>query len=336
MTRLRRQAAGTPGQSAIGAPGLPLVRVVVRRLLLAAPLLFVVSALSFVLVSLTPGDAAREILGPTASPEEYAQLRQSLGLDQPIYEQYWHWLQHALAGDLGTSLLTGEEVTQAINVRLPTTLSLIVLSLLVIAVAGVSLGVLSAVRGGPVGRFVDTFSLLGYALPSFWVGALLVSLFAVKLGWFPAIGYVPLADSPEQWLRSLALPVIALSLHSVAVLVKQTREAMLDALGSEYVRMARANGIPERSLRYRHALKNASIRVITILGLITVGLLGGTVIVESVFALPGVGGLAVNASVRHDIPVVQGIVVYFTVIVVVVNLVIDVAYTWLNPKVRVH
>lgn len=328
------RAGLTLAERAVAVTRLPLLRAVVRRLLFAVPLLFVVSALSFVLVSLTPGDAAREILGPTASPAEYAELRQALGLDQPVYEQYWLWLQHAVTGDLGTSLLTGERVTSAIDARLPTTLSLIVGSLLVVTLVGVGLGILSAVRGGVAGRLVDTVCLVGFALPAFWVGAVLISLFAVKAGWFPAIGYVPLAQSPTGWLRSLVLPVAALSLHSIAVLVKQTREAMLDALGSEHVRIARANGISARSLVFNHALKNASIRVVTILGLLTVGLLGGTVIVESVFALPGVGGLAVDASIRHDLPVVEGIVVYFTAIVVVVNLVIDVAYTLLNPRVR--
>ena len=312
----------------------PLLRVLVRRLLLTVPLLFVVSGLSFLLVSLTPGDAAREILGTQAPPDAYPKLRHALGLDQPLWEQYWRWVKHALHGDLGASLFTSEAVTHAINARLPVTLSLIAGALLVSMLVGVGLGVFSAVRGGVAGRLVDAFALGGFALPSFWVGVVLIALFAVNLRWFPATGYVPLTQSPKQWFLSLVLPVVALALHGVASIAKQTREAMLDALGSEYVRMAWANGVSPASILFRHALKNAGMRVVTVLGLQAVGLLGGTVLVENVFALPGLGGLAVNASIQHDLPVVQGIVVYFTLIVVLINLAIDLAYTWLNPRVR--
>jgi peptide/nickel transport system permease protein len=317
-------------------PCQPLVRVIVRRLLLAVPLLFVVSALSFVLVSLTPGDAARQILGVQASPAAYVALRRSLGLNLPLYQQYWDWARHALTGNLGTSLFSGETVTHAVNSRLPVTLWLIIGSLLVSALVGVTLGVLSAIRGGAVGRAVDAFVLIGFALPAFWVGAELIVLFAVKLHWFPATGYVPFAQSPTAWLRSLVLPVVALSLGGIAAVAKQTREAMLDVLGGEYIRMAWANGIPARSIYFRHALKNASPRVLTVLGIQAVSLLGATILIENVFALPGLGSLIVNASVQHDLPVVEGVAVYFTVIVVIVNLIIDLAYTWANPKVRTH
>jgi peptide/nickel transport system permease protein len=296
--------------------------------------MFVVSVLSFVLVSLTPGDAAREILGADATPEAYRSLRHALGLDQPLWEQYWTWLGHAVHGDLGVSLFTGEPVTQAIGERLPVTLWLISGALLVMLVVGVTLGVFSAVRGGTLGRFVDALGLTGFALPPFWVAAELIALFAVKWRFFPATGYVPITQSPSKWILSLMLPIAALALHGLAAVAKQTREAMLDALGSEYVRMAWANGISPTSIVYRHALKNAAIPVVTILGLQAVALLGGTVLVESVFALPGLGQLAVTASIQHDLPLVQGVVVYFTVIVVVINLVIDLAYSWLNPRVR--
>jgi peptide/nickel transport system permease protein len=294
----------------------------------------IVSALSFVLASLTPGDPAHEILGVNATPGEYASLRHALGLDLPVYERYWRWLDHALHGDFGVSLFSGESVTHAIDVRLPTTLSLMVGALLVGLVVGVAIGVFSAVRGGVAGRIVDGFALLGFALPSFWVGAILISLLAVKLRWFPATGYVAFGHSVSGWARALVLPVIALTLNGLAAIAKQTREAILDALSSEYIRLARANGISEPSIVFRYALKHAGIRVVTILGLQAVGLLGGTVLVENVFALPGVGGLLVNSSINHDIPIVQGIVVYFTAIVVAINLLIDIAYSWLNPRVR--
>lgn len=316
--------------------GHPILRLVLRRALLAVPLLLVVSALSFILVSITPGNAAQEILGTNAPKESYDKLRLELGLDKPVYDQYWRWLDHALHGDLGRSLFNGQNVTTLIGERLPVTLSLIILSLVLMLLIGVGLGTLSAVRGGLLGRFVDVIALVGFALPSFWAGAVLIDLFAVKVRWLPATGYVPLTQSPSQWIRALLLPVIALGLHGIAAVAKQTREAMLDVLGSEHIRSARANGIPERSIIFRHALKSAGVRATTILGIQAVGLLGGTVLVENVFALPGVGGLAVTASLQHDLPVVQGIVVLFTLIVIAINLVIDLAYTMLNPRVRVQ
>ena len=242
--------------------------------------------------------------------------------------------QDAATGDLGTSLYSGEPVAHTIRSRLPVTLSLVVSALLLTLIVGVGLGLFSAVRGGIAARFVDAFSLISYSLPVFWLSVLLVMLFAVRLGWLPAVGYVPLTESPTAWLRALALPVIALSLHGIAAIAKQTREAMLDVLASEYIRMAWVNGISARAIYFNNALKNAGIRIVTILGLQAVALLSGTVLVEVVFALPGMGSLSVNASLQHDLPVIQGVVVLFTLIVVVVNLVIDLLYTWLNPRVQ--
>jgi peptide/nickel transport system permease protein len=313
----------------------PLLLVLLRRLALAVPLLFLVSAVSFVLVSLTPGDAAHNILGANQPESAYIKLRHQLGLDQPMYVRYWDWVREALHGNFGRSLVTGEAVTHAIDSRLPVTLSLIVGAILVTVVIGVGFGVFSAVRGGTVGRAVDAFALAGFSIPSFWIGFVLVGIFAVDLHWLPATGYVPLTQSAQDWFLSLLLPVAVLGLLTVATIAKQTREAMLDALSSEYVRMARASGVSPTSIVFRHALKNASMSVVTILGLYIVGLLSGTVVVENVFALPGLGGLAVTASIQHDLPTIEGIVVYFTVVVVFVNLAVDLAYTWLNPRVRV-
>jgi peptide/nickel transport system permease protein len=315
----------------------PLLSVVARRLILAVPLLFIVSVLSFVLVSVSPGDPAQTISGSdytSVSHADYVRLRHSLGLDQPLYERYWHWLAHAARGDLGASLYSAQPVTTSIDARLPVTLSLIGGALLVITLIGVGLGLVSAVRGGLLGRFVDGLALVGFALPAFWVGAVLIAIFAVDLHWLPATGYVSFADSPRSWFLSLILPVAALAVHSVAAVAKQTREAMLDALGSEYTRMAWARGVSAASIFLRHALKHAAMRVTTVMGLIIVGLLAGTVFVETVFALPGLGTQVVQATIQHDLPVIQGVVVYFTVIVVLVNLATDVAYTFLDPRVR--
>lgn len=310
------------------------VAVVGRRIARGIPLFFVVTALSFLLVSLTPGDAARAILGDRATADEYARLHHALGLDQPLYEQYGKWIVDAAHGDLGTSLYSGQSVSGTILERLPVTFSLIAGALIGMVLLGVAFGATSAARGGLLARFVDGFSLLGFAVPSFWAGALLIALFAVRLGWLPPTGYVRFADSPFGWAESLVLPVTALAISGMAAIAKQTREAMLDALASEYVRMARVSGVSPASIVLRHALKNSSIRIVTVIGLQAVGLLGGTVIIESVFALPGVGSLAVNAVLQQDLPVIQGVVVVFTVVVVIINLIVDLSYAWLNPKVR--
>lgn len=310
-----------------------LTSLLIRRTLAAVPLLLVVSSFNFLLLSLTPGDAARQILGPQGTPDQYDELRQQLGLDLPLHEQYWRWLSHATSGDFGNSIINGAPVLDSITSRLPVTLALIAGSLLVSIVVGVSLGVFSAVRGGLIGRAVDALALLSWALPVFWVGSVLVVVFAIKLEWLPALGYVPFTDSPRDWARSLVLPVAALSLGSVAAVMKQTREAMLDVLGSEYIRMAAANGISRSSLIYRHALKNAAMPVVTVLGIQTVGLLGGAVLIENVFSVPGLGSLVVSSSLAHDIPTVQAVAVIFTLVVIVVNLSVDLAYGLLNPRV---
>ena len=309
------------------------LHVIVRRLLLAVPLLFIVTSLSFVLIS-TIGDPAASILGATATPQAVAALNRQLGLDLPLYTQYWHWLGHAIHGDLGTSLFTQQPVSQIISQRFPVTLSLILGSFVLTVVVGSLLGVFSAVRGGPFGRFVDGVSLVGFALPSFWLGAMLVAIFAVKLGWLPAIGYVSISQSPLQWLRSIILPVTALSLAGIAVLTKQTREAMLDVLASEHIRMAWASGIPPRSIYFRLALKNAALRIVTVSGILLVSLTAGTLFVEQVFVLPGLGSVLTSSALGGDLPVVLGITVFFTVIIVVINLVVDIVYTLLDPRVQ--
>jgi peptide/nickel transport system permease protein len=312
----------------------PLLRVVIRRLLMAVPLLFAVSAVSFLLISLTPGNVARQILGDQATASQYHQLRTKLGLNLPVYEQYWHWVKHALHGNLGASLYTDVPVAQTINSRLPITLSLVGGALLVSLVIGVGLGVVSAVRRGVVGRVVDAIALLGFALPAFWIGIELIVLFAVKLKWFPATGYVSLGTSVDGWWHSLVLPVVALSLGGIAAIAKQTRSAMLEVLSSNHIQMAWANGASSRSIYFRLALKNAMLPIITVLGVQGVFLLSGSVLVENVFALPGLGSLAVTSASQQDLPMVQGIAVYFTVIVVAFNLLVDLAYSWLNPRVR--
>lgn len=311
-----------------------ILRLVARRLLSSAPLLFVVSGLTFVLVSLVPGDPARTIAGQHATAEQYASVRAQLGLDRPLAAQYWQWLKKVFHGDLGSSLFSGEPVTSVLNSRLPVSLSLIVAGTVVSGLLGVGLGLASARRGGLLVRTVDGLSLLGLAVPAFWFALVLIALFAVKLPWFPVTGYVPLLDDPAQWARSLVLPVLSLSLGAVAIIAKQTRDSVLDTLGKDFIRVMEANGFRRRSLLYRHVMRNAALPVVTVLGVVMVNLLAAAVFVETVFAMPGMGSLTQQATVEHDIPVIQGAVLYITVLVVVVNLLVDLAYGRLDPRVR--
>lgn len=312
-----------------------MLTLIARRVALSVPLVIVVSFLTFFLQWLAPGDAARTILGPNYTVEAYEKLRESLGLDRPLLVQYGEWLASAVRGDLGTSPISGLDVGDQIASRFGVTLSLAVLTTLVAGVIGITLGVISAVRGGAVGRLVDVLSLLGYSLPAFWVALLLVALFAVQLRWLPATGYVRPESSLSGWLLSLLLPVAALSFSAVATISKQTRDGMLDALGRDFIHVARANGARPASIVLRHALRNAAIPVVTVIGLVFVALLGGVVLIETVFAMPGLGALAVGATIARDFPVVQGVAVTMTVLVVAVNLVIDLVYGLLNPKARV-
>lgn len=312
-----------------------MLRVIGRRLLVSIPLLFVVTFTVFCLESLVPGNAAQTILGQNATPEAVAQLQSQLGLDDPFLVRYVTWVGHVFTGDLGTSIISGASVWSSVVTRLGVTLSLLVPSLLLAAAVGVALGMASAVRGGWLGRLIDVLSLVGFALPSFWVGLILVTIFAVKLGIFPATGYTSFSNSPSAWIASITLPVIALSLYGITAIAKQTRDSAAAVLESDYVRFLRANGVPERKILLKHVLRNASIPVVTSLALLSIGALGGTVFIENVFVLPGLGSLATQATLDHDVSVILGVGLCFTVAVIVINLVIDLAYGLLNPKVRV-
>jgi peptide/nickel transport system permease protein len=307
---------------------------VLRRLFISIPLLLTVSIIVFVLQSLIPGDVARGVAGVGATPAQIALLRREAGLDQPLWLQYWHWLANALHGSLGNSLVDHSSVGAALNQRLPVTLSLVIGATLTATLAGLVLGVLSS-RGHPlIARLVDVLSIGGLAVPSFWLALILISVFSVKLRLLPATGYVSLGDSASGWARSLVLPVIALSMNGVTAIAKLTREAMLDVLGSEFVRNLRANGIPERSVVYRHALRSSAMRILTVSGLLFIGALGGSVVIEHVFGIPGLGSLAVSATTAKDFPLIQGVAIYFTLLVIGVNLLTDISYAWINPKVR--
>jgi peptide/nickel transport system permease protein len=312
-----------------------MLRLIARRTLLSVPLLFIVSMSTFVLVALIPGNIARTIVGAQATEQQYLSVRRSLGLNEPLYTRYWQWLERALHGNLGVSLYSQQPVSSLLDSRLPPTLFLVVGATVVSAAVGVVFGVAGALHPGTVDRVVDAIALLGLSIPSFFLGFVLVEWFAVSLRLFPASGYVTFGVSPAGWLESLVLPVVTLSAGGVAVIAKQTRDAMRDVLGRPFIRTLRATGIPRRSIIFKHALRSAAIPVVTIIGLVFVAVLGGSVVVESVFALPGLGSLAVQATTESDLPLIQGIALYFTVIVIVVNLIVDLAYSLLDPRVRV-
>jgi len=314
-----------------------MLRDAVRWLVSSLVLLFVITVLTFLLASMAPGDAAKAILSSQSGSytvQQYQQMRHALGIDQPPPVQYWHWLDGVLHGSLGTDLFSGQPVTQELNARLGPSLSIIIGTVIVSGLVGVSLGIVSALRGGTLGRLVDVVSLAGLAVPNFWLALVLAELLAVRVQVFPATGYAPLSADPGPWLRSIALPVLTLSAGGVAFVAKQTRDSLSEVMSRDFIVMLRARGLSRRSVVLRHALRNAAIPVVTVLGLLLVGLLGGTVLIENVFSIPGLGQEAVTAAGSHDLPVIEGVAFYFAVVVVIANLLVDVSYRLLSPRMR--
>ncbi|MFC7359339.1 ABC transporter permease [Nocardioides astragali] len=307
--------------------------VIVRRLLLAAPLMVIISLIVFVLGSLAPGSVAESMLGSSATPEAVRELNRQLGADQPVLVQYWSWLQRAVAGDLSSSIVSGRPVTELLAARLPVTLSLAVGALLLVIVIGVCSGMVAAVRGGFAGRVVEVLAVLVRGLPTFWLAMIAGVIFGVNLMWVPVSGYVPFGDSPSDWALSLALPVGVLAFGEAALVAIVTRAEMLAAMRSDYVRSLRANGYPWKRIVFKHIAKNAAGPVLTMISLVFVGLLGGTILMEQIFAMPGLGSQMVTSTANHDLPVIQGLAVFYTAMVVVVFLLTDVAHGLLNPKV---
>ncbi|GMM95998.1 MULTISPECIES: ABC transporter permease [Microbacterium] len=307
---------------------------IVRRLLAGLVLIVAVSAVAFSLLYAGGGDIARRIMGQNASEEVVALRAQQLGLDQPLIVQYGNWLTSALTGDFGVSWFTSQPVTASLSSRLAVTLTLVVGTTIVAAVVSVVLGVLAARRGGWVDGVVQFIAVVGFAVPGFLIALYLVLWFAIDLGWFRATGYVPIGESFTGWLSSVTLPIAALSLSAIAAVAQQVRGSVIDATSRDYVRTLRARGLSTNRVVYKHVLRNAGGPALAVLAVQFVGLLGGAVIVEQVFALPGIGQLTVSATSSGDIPVVMGVVVATAVIVVVVNLLIDLAQAALNPKVR--
>ncbi|MCU1419021.1 ABC transporter permease [Mycetocola sp.] len=307
---------------------------ILRRLVSGVVLLLVISVLAYTLLYVGGGNIARRILGQSATEETVAQKTAELGLDQPIIVQYFDWLSRALTGDLGTSWFTGQPVTEGISSRLAVTLSIVIGATIITAIVSVILGVWAAVHGGWVDKVVQGISILGFAIPGFLIALGLVTFFALNLKWFKPTGYVPFAVSPTEWLASVTLPIIALSIGCIAGVTQQVRGSVVDALHRDYVRTLRSRGLSHNRVVYKHVLRNAGGPALAILAVQFVGLLGGAIIVEQIFAIPGLGQVAVIATSQGDIPMVMGLVVATAAIVVIVNLLIDLLQGWLNPKVR--
>jgi ABC-type dipeptide/oligopeptide/nickel transport system permease component len=305
-----------------------------RRLFQLIPTLVGTVTLVFFMIRLLPGDPLAYIAGENVTPAAYAQLQQNLGFDKPLPVQYADYVSGALRGDLGLSILTRNPVTRIIVNALPYTLLLAILGLTTGVVVAVPLGVLAAVRRGSwVDQGVSLTSLVLDVLPSFWLALLLMLLFTLRLGWFPSTG-LPRLDDPLALSRRLVLPTLVLAVGLIASLSRITRASVLEVLGDDYIRTARALGTPEVVVLFKHALKNACLPLVTVAGLAFGNLLAGTVIVETVFALPGMGTVLINSIQSRDYPVVQGVILLYTLIFVLVNLLTDVLYTWVDPRIR--
>jgi len=312
-----------------------MVRFVAARLTSGIILVVVVSAISFWLIYLGSGDIARTIVGDGATDEQVVVKAQELGLDQPIAAQFLMWSSRAIIGDFGVSWFTNQGISTLITAKLPVTLSIAVGSSLVSAAVGIALGVAAALRRGWLDRALQIVAIVGFALPGFWFALVLVATLSVQAGLFPATGYVPLSASPSGWLSSLVLPVASLAIGVTAAIAQQVRSAVIDVLRQDYIRSLRSRGLSGSQIVFKHALRNASPSALTVLSLQFINLLGGAVIIERIFALPGLGQMTLDATVQGDVPVIMAIIVFTIVIVVVVNLILDVAYGWLNPKVRI-
>jgi peptide/nickel transport system permease protein len=308
---------------------------ILRRVLVTIPVMAIVALFVFSLLYIAPGDPAAVIAGDQASPADVERIRQSLGLDRPFLVQFGSWVWHILHGDLGTSIFTSLPVTELIAQRVEPTLSLMMITLVLTLLIAVPMGVLAAWKAGTwVDRTIMTFAVFGFSLPVFVVGYVLAYVFALELEWVPVQGYTPLSEGFLPWLENLILPSIALGCVYIALIARITRAAMLEVLQQDYIRTARAKGMGQRSILFIHALKNAAVPIITVIGIGIALLIGGAVVTESVFAIPGLGRLTIDAILRRDYPVIQGIVLLFSFLYVLVNLLVDVAYTLVDPRIR--
>jgi peptide/nickel transport system permease protein len=306
-----------------------------RRLLGTVPVMLVVAVFIFLMLRLTPSDPAAVIAGDNATTEQVAQIRTQLGLDRPMVEQFFIWSGKVLRGDLGESFFFKKTVASLIGERIEPTLSLALFTMVLAVLIAVPLGVLAAHRQGSwIDRIVMGFSVLGFSMPSFVVAYLLIYLFAVWLNWLPVQGYQRIAEGLGGWVRGLVLPSLTLSVIFVALIARMTRTSMLEVLSEDYIRTARAKGQSERKVLFRHALRNAAVPIVTVIGLAVALLIGGVIVTESVFTIPGLGRLTVDAVLARDYPTIQAVILLFSFVYVMINLTVDMMYTLLDPRIR--
>lgn len=312
-----------------------MLRNVTLRLAQAIPVILLVAVLAFMLMHMLPGDPAVVIAGPDATPEALDRLRQQLGLDRPLWEQLVSWLGHLARGDFGQSLMLNQSVISAVGERVPVTLSLALLAFAITIPVGVVLGVIAAYyRNSWVDSAVMGVALVGVSVPSFWIAIISVIVFSVELGWLPSSGYVPLSEGFAPWLRAMVQPALILALFQIGYLARMTRSSMLDVLDQDYIRTARAKGLNEWATVGKHAFRNSLMSVVTVSGIILSLLIGGSVVIEQVFALPGIGRLVVQGIMARDYPLIQGTMLLLGFTFVIVNVAVDLAYTLVDPRVR--
>ena len=308
---------------------------IVRRILATIPVMAIVALFVFSLLYIAPGDPAAVIAGDQATPDDVERIRQSLGLDRPFLVRFGEWVFRILRGDLGVSIFTNLPVSTMIGQRVQPTLSLMVLTLILAVTIAVPMGVVAAWRQGTlIDRAVMGFAVLGFSVPVFVVGYLLAYVFALELDWLPVQGYTSIDQGLWPWLENLILPAVALGGVYIALIARITRATMLEVLQQDYIRTARAKGAGQGSVLFLHALKNAAVPIVTVIGIGVALLIGGAMVTESVFAIPGLGRLTVDAILRRDYPVIQGVILLFSFVYVLVNLLIDILYTLIDPRIR--
>ena len=313
----------------------PIARFLARRLLYSAVVLIGVLVVVFALVHLVPGDPVRIALGTRYSPQAYDALRSASGLDKPIVEQFFTYIGSALTGDLGVSFRNGDPVTVILLERLPATISLALAGIVIALLIALPAGIWSALREGRVSdAIIRIASQFGVSVPDFWMGILLIALFATTLGWLPTSGYQPLLDNPGGWLRHIVLPALTVGLVAGAIMTRYVRSAVLEVASMGYVRTARSKGLPPRVVTFRHTVRNALIPVLTITGIQLATILGGVIVVEVVFAWPGLGRLVYNSVAARDYPVIQGAVLLIAALFLLINLIVDVLYAVVDPRIR--
>ncbi|MDB5589706.1 ABC transporter permease [Enterovirga sp.] len=312
-----------------------MLRYIGQRVLATVPVMAIVALFVFSLLYIAPGDPAAIIAGDQATPDDIARIRESLGLERPFLVRFGEWSWQILNGDLGTSIFTSLPVTALIAQRIEPTLSLMLVTLVLAITVAVPLGVLAAWKAGTwIDRLVMAFAVFGFSVPVFVVAYLLAYVFALELDWLPVQGYTPIANGIWPWLQHLILPSVALGLVYIALIARITRATMLEILSQDYIKTARAKGLGQRAILFLHALKNAAVPIVTVIGIGIALLIGGAVVTESVFVIPGLGRLTIDAILRRDYPVIQGIVLLFSFTYVLVNLGVDLVYTLVDPRIR--